>query len=626
MSNADPPDAPIGETAPPIAARVLAVDAFLRLGRFRAATVQRSFRWSADEALKLLLDLDTLLRAWDPSENGDESVENGGDDDAEAGARPDPAPQTPFLPGFEIADAPPPLSDAPLDALFLGAVVLVRAQDGVFEIYDGLQRTTTLTILCAVLRDLESDRDLRHRLHGLIAYSLGDAFRLTFPERDETLPRDVQRQGATLRMPNRLTARRPVGKRLQRVKNALLAALRGWDPEQRRRLSAFLLERAHLAVIEVADPRLGRQIFVSTNLYGARLSPIETLKGQLIDCAATEAEEDEVVAIWTEVSELLGGDFERFLSAIDAIERCQIQQPQWPTDLGEQVRRRYADGAIVQWMRRLRRSAFSWRNLQTIWSQGGAEPIAQDLWRLSLLPWDDWRPLALFFWNRYYAARQAHGGGDPQVRTSEELEKWCERVVARLQRRCMALALADLSEARRRMIFTKALRTALAGRDPTVRGRDSLFPTPIQRRKVDRMLRGQIKDERLWGALTRWIEAAVWREGLPTLLRAATVEHVLPRNPPPDSPSQAVAVDSGDYDRLCYALGNLTMLSREANDLVANWAYPDKRPVFEEQASGFLTLQSVVAEKEWGADQIEARSEALRLLTWKLLDLEPPGP
>jgi hypothetical protein len=114
-----------------------------------------------------------------------------------------------------LASPPAGPTRAGLGVYFLGSMVVMRASDGTLEIYDGLQRTTTLTVLLAVLRDLEGDPDTRQRFDACVRDE-AEGGRLRLHGKDETLWRDVQmpRGARTVR---RITANRDVGRRLQRI-------------------------------------------------------------------------------------------------------------------------------------------------------------------------------------------------------------------------------------------------------------------------------------------------------------------------------------------------------------------------------------------------------------------------
>ena len=100
---------------------------------------------------------------------------------------------------------------------FIGNIILCAGPNDRYEIYDGLQRFTTLTILIAVLRDLIEDRTIQAELDHLVA-SKG-TFRLHLFGRDRTLAEHVQAPHATrIKADNR--AHYEIGRRILRVKNA----------------------------------------------------------------------------------------------------------------------------------------------------------------------------------------------------------------------------------------------------------------------------------------------------------------------------------------------------------------------------------------------------------------------
>src|SRR5215468_4824879 len=126
-----------------LSARVLTVEDFFCLGTFTPAGVQRDYVWDSQHAEDLFNDID---RACTPS--GEEPEDNSGpyiavlaEGDEEEG---------------ELAEGPPAwqASDDVPPGYHLGEVMLRRVSASQFEIFDGLQRATTLTILLCVIRDL----------------------------------------------------------------------------------------------------------------------------------------------------------------------------------------------------------------------------------------------------------------------------------------------------------------------------------------------------------------------------------------------------------------------------------------------------------------------------------------
>src|SRR5262245_19528367 len=173
---------------PVVRSQTVSIGELLRSGAFVPARVQRVYCWTEEQQQSLLED---LLAAF-----------------AEFGLDPEPSNEAP--PPVEIVgenggEQPIPLAEpdreievsAPFS--FLGTLVLMPVTDGpakdAFEIYAGLQRITTLTILFAVLRDLlDSRRD--SGIRQLLQTDAGTN-RITLSQTNDILAVDVLAPGRT---------------------------------------------------------------------------------------------------------------------------------------------------------------------------------------------------------------------------------------------------------------------------------------------------------------------------------------------------------------------------------------------------------------------------------------------
>lgn len=123
---------------PVIRSQTVSIGDLLRLGSFQPARVQRDYCWTEHQQAALLEDLVATFGEFglDPEVEADDAAAN------------EPATDAPF----EVSDYDRDLElTAPYT--FVGTVVLHPAGER-FDIYDGLQRLTTFTVIFAVLRDL----------------------------------------------------------------------------------------------------------------------------------------------------------------------------------------------------------------------------------------------------------------------------------------------------------------------------------------------------------------------------------------------------------------------------------------------------------------------------------------
>ena len=511
---------------------------------------------------------------------------------------------------------------------YLGTVILAphvatgSSQGARVAIYDGLQRFTVLTILAAVLRDTTTSLVLKERLDDLI--NQHGTHRLEQVGSDAVLTDIIQTPGGTLDARD-LRGRgqySDTSKLLIRVKNKLLGVVETWDEGYRARFTDYLLEHVIIGAIRIEDDALARQMFVATNLYGRRLDPVDVLKGQLADAlgASEDTHADAFIAHWTRFRQQFGDGFIEFIRVVAAIERKQRQGPTWATDFGTYVAETYGGENADRFLGRFQAYAYGWEELLEITTNARlfrrpTTEIEQHIYRLSVFWWPEWHPIALLWWNQVRKARRdgTYNGSFKRRMISN---------FRRLHRRCMGFVLAGVDDALRADIFANALADIARNRDPF---RHALEIKPKQKIKIDRTLRSQIRSEEIWQPLTRWLEMAHWRKGLPTLISRGNTEHVLAQRP--ELPSTTLYPE---HDRLCYALGNLTFIDAKVNDKLSNSKPEDKLPAIRLEAERYTLAHSVGFDEDgrprerWNVDEIEARTAYLRSYTWELLAIDPP--
>ncbi|MBU2532783.1 MAG: DUF262 domain-containing protein, partial [Alphaproteobacteria bacterium] len=537
------------ETAP--APAIVAMDRIanlMRSGHFAPALIQRHFEWTREEAHLLL---DNIERAHQRVAVADQDRDHDGAGDVTASDSRDLVQQaddtTVFGVSLDVEEAdiaaPQLQPPQPLGGLFIGTIILRRAGVNHHEIYDGLQRFTTLTVLMSVLRDMVEDVRLKRRLDDHVNGLEGG--RLSLFGSDRTLDNHVQKPGATLRT-TRANAHFEIGRRILYVKNAIRERVAGWDEARRVSFANFLMTSVWVSVLTVPDQRMAQEMFVTTNLYGKPLDVIDVLKGQLVDLLSQASNEGELGAFtdfWNSARIDAGASFTDALRAFDAIERREIQGASWPTDLGLHVASYYSSTGIARFQRRLRAHLQAWKECRRILAEPGASKLEQDFSRLQVFWWPEWHPLALKWWLEAYVAKRSPGQWETK-----------KRVIAsrfnRLHRRCMALTLARFSEADRQKIFRNALVQDHDRRDVFT---GALSLSIEQRRKIDRTLRAQIHDKDVWAPLTRWLEMSRWREDLPSLIPRSNTEHIRPRAVKWDHDADD---DMGAYNDGCFSLGN----------------------------------------------------------------------
>lgn len=596
-------------TRSPLTSRVVSIAELFGLGAYGPAAVQRDYQWRAEECRTLLADLDRVFSASSSAVLDDDDGEAGGEASGD-GREIEIAPVDDEL---RVADIPsPPLK---LDDYMLGAIVVTPPENGLRLVYDGLQRMTTLTVLAAVLRDLTADAALRDALDALIRLDEKN-FRLTLAGKDMTLVRQIQPRGESIR-PRRGDPQSDMGGRIRVAAGVFREGLKPWGDARRDAFARFLLRQVRLILVEASDPRLARQIFVTTNMRGKNLNRVDLLKGQLVDIADNEETARQVVAHWNGARNASGDQFEELLVAVDFIERRQPQGDDCLNELADHILQKRGPAGVEGWVQKLTHYAGAWRELRAFLQNTPTDDFSADIWRLQLFKWDNWQPLALLWLSDYRRAVRQGGPGAPQKIAA------AQRRFAALHRRCLAIALAGFSNSDRERIFGRAISQVNRDLNPLASSGALAF-IPQQLARIEETLRVPMMDKDLRVCLIRWLETMNMEPGQEFRISDMTVEHILPRRPPEGSHWIADFPEPDERFLACHALGNLAALDKVRNERVSNNSFADKKSVYETAAGEFVTLQDVVTLPAWTAAAIQQRTERMAAGIMRQLDLPAP--
>ncbi len=585
-----------------VRSEVITVGALLSQGRFRPARAQREFCWTEEQVLALLEDLIAAFGEFggdpDPMQGGDPFLDlpenDGGQDDAAI-----PLPDT--AQDLEIC--------APY--YLLGTMVLRPEGDHIL-VYDGLQRLTTLLTLCALLRDFTPDVAVRAPLAALL-HTEGGAARLDLPMRHDTFSKDILAPGRTKRAYRPIPDITDAGQRLRDAVGVMRGKLAGWSAPRIAKFSEFIRARVLASVITINDRRMAGKAFVTINASGLPLKPEEMLKGQLIElagaCARSEAAETAVLRAWRALQDDLGDAFGDFIKAVDFIERRKPQTADHAIQLMDHVRRAYPAELGLKWATdRLQeyRAAYQW--LDEGAAAANATGVRASLRRLSLLNWDQWKPLAML------------------IRMKSGRASTLQERVDALDRACFALTLQQMQPRKRAAVIARAIER-LAPKGGRFGKQGGFAFDADAHRKMRQALEGPALDGPTRNVLVRWIEAARHGAKAPLYVCRTTkssVEHVYPKNPQGNWPTFSADID--EAVTLREMIGNLCLLPE---DDLKNADFASKRIAYA-KCKGFLFASEIARERDWTPEHIRARTRMLADFTMKFLNFEvavrPPAP
>ncbi len=488
---------------------------------FTIPDYQRPYRWGIDQALQLLDDLEESL---------------GRDSD---------------------------------EPYFLGSLVLVQKSETAYDVIDGQQRLTTLSILFSVLRDLSTGRFAEEL--GVLVLEPGSELsgiaakpRLTLRRQDRFFfSKYVQEPGRIVHLI--ALSDNTVESEPQRAIRDNAAALRtrlaSWDEAKRKALATLMSTRTFLVVVSTPDLNSAYRIFSVMNARGLDLAPADIFKSQVI---GAPAEDSDYAKRWEDIEEALGSeDFTELFQDIRTIVNGKRARRELLKEFPEQVLDDYIDSGrasdFVEDLLLPYGKAYERTVAHDFGPGAGWESVNGWLKRLATLDNKDWRPPALWAITHH---------GDDAAFLGEFLRK-LERLAA--------------SSLLRRGYTTPRLIRYLSLLEELKRGygleAPSSEPSDVEKAEARDVLDGPVylmQTKRVRYLMLRLDEILANDPGANYSHGIISIEHVLPQNPRADSQwKQDFTPEQREY--WVHRLGNLLLLNRQKNSQARNYDFERKK-------------------------------------------------
>jgi hypothetical protein len=532
-----------------------------------APAFQRAYAWTSREAGRLLDDVAAALEG--EAQNGD-----GADY---------------FLGAMLFIDPNRPAQSSP--TLSFGGPART------FEVVDGLQRLTTLTILFCVLRDLDEEEGVAPHAPLLDAICAGRDANLRFRLSLRGAGGDffiahiaAPAAGRSALSDGPLT---PAEERLIEVREHFFSALsdQGWT--QRRQLADFLLLRCHAVLVATNDIDRAHRMFMVLNDTGKPLARNDILKAELLSVVPA-GQQAAVTRAWDDIEAKLGREFEGLFSHV----RTMYGRPGGQVIAGIRAIAAEYGGSAPFFDQVLCPAAAVLHDILHARHAGSphSATISANLRYLAWLPAADWVPCAMLWWLK---------AGE----NAAELASF----LASLDRLAYGLRIMGLGANRRLQRFGALLSAIRSGSDlkaPT-------SPLTLYSEEL-RTINYNLRDLHLRSPPTAKLVLLRLNDRMartPQILAndEFTVEHVLPRKVGANSQWRSWFPLPEERERCTHSIGNLVLVTKAQNDKASNLEFSRKQTVYFQTAGAPLPALNdpLRPQTEWRAAQIAEREADL---------------
>jgi hypothetical protein len=484
---------------------------------------------------------------------------------------------------------------------FLGKLMLAKKKaQPETALVDGHQRVMSLTLLFAVLRDLESNPALQEKLNGFIR---GRDVRLSPQETiAPSCERFVQAPGATVVEPDEdFGVLSETERNLIENRNYLRAELTGveFTPEVRHALVDYLAEQCCVIVSSVEDEDEAWAFLRTEEETRVDFSKSDRAKFNLLSIVPS-GERMECQQIWESCESLLGAtDMHALLGHLRTLKRRKQSGKPVEVEIAESYKFNVAGAGSSFLKAQLQPAAERLAALRrTAENPFGIGEFAE---RLKWIDVQLWVPAALL-WLQHQ-------------RASDETQLFFKR----LERMVWMMKIAGFDPTKQHNRVVQLL--GEIDRGGAVTKMQELDVTAEMREKALSNLRSPSFDAKHFsGRVLRRISVALGQDPGPIERDRLTIEHVLPRAFNPKSGWRTLYPSPHAVKQHAHRLGNLTFLSPAENQKADTLEWEAKRLIFA--SSRFLLSSRLVDSPDWSPARIFGRTEELIGILFKGWDIK----
>lgn len=493
---------------------------------------------------------------------------------------------------------------------FMGSIVCVKKGNDAFEVVDGQQRLTTLTLIISQLSELIEKTKILERIMPTDDFGVSGEPRLIVRSEESELYEQVILKGKKEYIPTNPT-------KTQTLFIDNHKAIGGFLSEKNENeligVAKFLMKKVFLVFITTDTFESSYRLFNVLNNRGLPLNDSDLLKNFLFESAKNKNEKDKINNAWKNIESLISVEkIDSFLGVYKLSKKTNTQR-EVKKDINSfsDELNSYYGGNVIDLMNSIKQSAESYKII--INNEFENKNVRRSIASLSNFSKAEWCFPIVAYQNR--------------IKNKHDLS-WDDfhDFVILLEKVYMHGQFIGLNKAKREQVCYSAVKSINTGK--TKKEIESMISDSSSNEKFIKSLDNDLykHNSSLRKKLTRATLLRIDQElsddsVLKIYTGSVTIEHVLPQKLSGDYWEKKYTSD--DHREWINKVGNLTLLSSSMNSSAKNYSFYEKKKVYvtKSKKTSFDITAGISKENEWDLSTLQKNHEKMKNIIfdiWKV--------